>query len=153
MGVPLMNTFKAAKLGLPMSAAMNGVRIFVTSAVMTAPNPPPITTATARSMTFPRTRNCLKPLNMGEDLLSCSEEILAPKDREIGSSGNRVIRRLWEFEGDRPLEYSSTKFQLPNTALANSQQPAAPLKIVLNPPIGIPTFIVFWAEWAYHHKL
>src|SRR5216683_5480342 len=123
MGVPLMNTFKAAKLGLPMSAAMNGVRIFVTSAVMTAPNAPPITTATARSMTFPRTRNCLKPLNMGEDLLSCSEEILAPKDREIGSSGNRVIRRLWEFEGDGASRIF--KYQIPTTKYRFSQQPAA----------------------------
>ena len=35
-----------------------------TSAVTTAPNAPPMTTATARSITLPRRRNCRKPLSI-----------------------------------------------------------------------------------------
>src|SRR5215471_10070208 len=43
---------------------MSGVNRSLTSAVTTAPNAAPMTTATARSRTFPRKMNCLKPLNM-----------------------------------------------------------------------------------------
>ena len=55
----------AEKSGLPTMAAMNGVIRSFTSAVITAPNAPPMTTATARSMTLPRSRNCLKPFSIG----------------------------------------------------------------------------------------
>src|SRR6201995_3256478 len=45
-------------------AAMIGVMMSATSAVTTAPNAPPMTTATARSTTLPRMMNSLKPLSM-----------------------------------------------------------------------------------------
>src|SRR5205814_6784967 len=45
-------------------AAMKGLRMFVTSDVTTVPNAAPMTTATAKSTTLPRSRNFLKPLNI-----------------------------------------------------------------------------------------
>src|ERR1019366_1634815 len=49
------------KLGLPKMALMIGVMRSAISAWMTALNATPITTATARSTRFPRSRNFLKP--------------------------------------------------------------------------------------------
>src|SRR5256885_14892153 len=43
---------------------MSGVSRSLTSAVTTVPNAAPTTTATARSTTFPRTMNSLKPLSI-----------------------------------------------------------------------------------------
>src|SRR5690242_20713679 len=45
-------------------AAMSGVIRSFTNAVTTAPKAPPMTTATARSITLPRSMNCLKPLSI-----------------------------------------------------------------------------------------
>src|SRR6185312_4296705 len=49
------------KSGAPTIAAISGVIRSFTKAVTTAPNATPITTATAKSTTLPRIRNCLKP--------------------------------------------------------------------------------------------
>src|SRR5207244_13536821 len=62
--LPLTVTTIAEKSGLPAIAAMSGMTRSFTSAATTAPNAPPITTATARSRTLPRRRNCRKPLNI-----------------------------------------------------------------------------------------
>src|SRR5947209_16158900 len=43
---------------------IRGVRMSLTSAFTTAPNAVPITTATARSTTLPRSRNCLNSARM-----------------------------------------------------------------------------------------
>src|SRR5579863_3791305 len=51
----------AEKSGLPAIAAIRGVRRSFVNAVTTPPKAAPITTPTARSTTFPRNRNCLKP--------------------------------------------------------------------------------------------
>src|SRR3954447_7516063 len=52
---------KAEKSGVPTIAPSSGVSRSLTSAVTTAVNAVPITTATARSRTLPRRRNCLNP--------------------------------------------------------------------------------------------
>src|SRR6266545_4442107 len=62
--LPFTSNWMAEKSGFPTNAAIRGVIRSFTSAVTTAPNAPPITTATARSMTLPRDRNCLKPFSM-----------------------------------------------------------------------------------------
>src|SRR5438874_7739882 len=62
--VPLTVNSIAEKSGFPTMAAINGVIRSFTSAVTTAPNATPITTATARSRTLPRRINCLKPCNI-----------------------------------------------------------------------------------------
>ena len=56
--------FDGGESGFSMSAAMRGMTKSLTSAVTTAPNAAPMTTATARSKTFPRSMNCLKPCSM-----------------------------------------------------------------------------------------
>src|SRR5579884_3106087 len=61
---PLISNCRAEKSGLPPMAAMSGVSRSLTSAVTTAPNAPPMTTATARSITLPRSRNCRRPFTM-----------------------------------------------------------------------------------------
>src|SRR5436309_15193364 len=63
----------AEKSGLPAMAAIDGVNRSLTMAVTTAPNAPPITTATARSRTLPRITNCRNPLNMAAPLRHCNE--------------------------------------------------------------------------------
>src|SRR2546430_14769092 len=62
--LPLTSRAIAEKSGFPAIAAMSGVRRSLTSAVTTAPNAAPMTTATARSTTLPRRMNSLKPLNI-----------------------------------------------------------------------------------------
>src|SRR5579859_1731543 len=64
MVLPLTVSEKAEKSGLPKIAAISGVRMLATNEVTTAPKAPPITTATAKSITLPRKRNFLKPANM-----------------------------------------------------------------------------------------
>ncbi len=59
--LPLRFIEMLEKSGEPTTAAMIGVNRSLTSAVTTAPNAAPITTATARSSTLPRRMNCLKP--------------------------------------------------------------------------------------------
>ena len=54
---------RAPKFDLPKISAMIGVRRSATSALTTAVKAVPITTATARSTTFPRSRNFLKSEN------------------------------------------------------------------------------------------
>ena len=51
------------KSGTFIIAAMSGVRKSVTSAVTTVPNAAPITTPTAKSTTFPLSKNCLNSLS------------------------------------------------------------------------------------------
>src|SRR5215471_3558544 len=62
--LPLTVNAIAEKSGLPPSAARRGVIRSFTRAVTTAPKAPPMTTATARSITLPRSMNCLKPLSI-----------------------------------------------------------------------------------------
>src|ERR1039458_3058690 len=62
--LPLMVKTVPEKSGLPTTAAMIGVRRSFTNAVTTAPKAPPITTATARSITLPRITNFLKPFSI-----------------------------------------------------------------------------------------
>ncbi len=59
--LPFTSKAMDEKSGFPTMAAMMGVIRSLTSAVTTAPNAAPITTATARSITLPRSMNCLKP--------------------------------------------------------------------------------------------
>src|SRR5579859_6084743 len=54
---------RALKSCLPKIAAINGVSRSLTSAVTTAVNAVPMTTATARSTTLPRKMNSLNPLS------------------------------------------------------------------------------------------
>jgi hypothetical protein len=54
--LPLIVKESRLKSGSPKIAAMSGVSRFSTNAAMTAPNAAPMTTATARSTTFPRIR-------------------------------------------------------------------------------------------------
>src|SRR4051794_3410473 len=54
----------ALKSGLPTIAAINGVKMFATSEVTSAPNAAPITTATARSTTLPRKMNSRNSFSM-----------------------------------------------------------------------------------------
>jgi hypothetical protein len=60
----LIVNVNAEKSGLPKMAAINGVKMSFTSALITAPNAAPITTATARSTTFPRMTNSLNSTTM-----------------------------------------------------------------------------------------
>src|SRR5579862_7494984 len=59
--LPFIVKLISEKSGLPTRAAMSGVIKSFTSAVTTAPKAAPSTTATARSTTLPRKRNCLNP--------------------------------------------------------------------------------------------
>src|SRR5581483_660523 len=59
--LPLTVKTIAEKSGLPTMAAISGVSRSFTKAVTTAPKAAPMTTATARSTTLPRIRNCRKP--------------------------------------------------------------------------------------------
>ena len=52
------------KLTRPSSNPIGGIRMSLTNDVTIAPNAAPITTATARSTTFPRITNALKSFNM-----------------------------------------------------------------------------------------
>jgi hypothetical protein len=61
--LPLIVKAIAEKSGLPPIAAMSGVMRSLTSAVTTAPKAPPMMTATARSITLPRSMNSLNPLS------------------------------------------------------------------------------------------
>src|SRR4030095_6225443 len=70
-----------------MIAAMSGVSRSLTSAATTAPNAPPMTTATARSMTLPRRRNCLNPFSMMRSpLLLTGRENPARKSIHFGAA-------------------------------------------------------------------
>src|SRR4051812_253655 len=60
---PLTLKKSLLKSGFPPIAAINGVTKLAVNAVTTAPNAAPMTTATARSTTLPRSRNFLNPLN------------------------------------------------------------------------------------------
>src|SRR5690606_34284806 len=87
----------AEKSGAPPASAMIGVIRFVTMELTTAVNATPMTTATARSTTFPRNRKSLKPLSIGKSLLGIGARILEPS-RE-GSEGDG--RPQWK-EGQAP---------------------------------------------------
>jgi len=83
----------AEKSGWPTSAAINGVNESFTKAVTTGPKAPPITTATVRSRTLPRKRNCLRT-GQHEGLLAALR--LARSPRSVTGSGGRcqVSERL-----------------------------------------------------------
>ena len=53
-----------SRFGLPKIAAISGLRIPSRNALITRANAAPMTTATARSTTFPRMMNSLKPLSI-----------------------------------------------------------------------------------------
>jgi hypothetical protein len=59
--LPLIVKKRFEKSGFPPIAAISGVRRSLTNDETVLPNAAPMTTATARSMTFPLIRNCLKP--------------------------------------------------------------------------------------------
>src|SRR6478672_2748153 len=71
--LPLTVKAIAEKSGFPMIAAMSGVSRSFTSAATTAPKAPPITTATARSTTLPRSKNALNPFSIVQLLHSCEK--------------------------------------------------------------------------------
>ena len=62
--LPLIVNVSAEKSGWPKIAAMSGVRMLATNAVITAPKAAPMTTATARSTTLPRMMKSRNPLNI-----------------------------------------------------------------------------------------
>ena len=62
--LPLIVNVRLLKSGFPKIAAMIGVMMSATNAWTTRPNAAPITTATARSTTFPRIRNALNSASM-----------------------------------------------------------------------------------------
>jgi hypothetical protein len=64
MLAPWMVRVSAEKSGFPKIAAISGVMMLVTKEVTTAPNAAPMTTATAKSTTFPRMMNARKPFSM-----------------------------------------------------------------------------------------
>src|SRR5215471_17098540 len=73
-------------------AASSGVSRSLTSAVTTAPNAPPMTTATARSITLPRNRNCFSPFSMALEF--------TPSQAIIGTppcGGTMVIPNSYEI--------------------------------------------------------
>ena len=70
-----MVKLSSPKLGLPMMAAISGVTMFSTSDATTAPNAAPMTTATARSTTFPLRMKSRNPLSM------CAEDTLLADGR------------------------------------------------------------------------
>jgi hypothetical protein len=67
--LPLTVKNRPAKSGLPPMAAISGVIRSFTSAVTTAPNAAPMTTAMARSMRLPFSRNFWKPVMIGPSLV------------------------------------------------------------------------------------
>src|SRR5437764_758606 len=88
------------KSGLPPNAAMNGVIRSFTSAVTTAPNAAPITTAIARSTTLPRSRNERKPFIRSHLVQRDVAERLALPDAPVldtllqrGPRGKRRVTR------------------------------------------------------------
>src|SRR4051812_6411648 len=68
--LPFTSNVRAEKSCFPTIAAISGVKRSLTNDVTTAPNAAPITTATARSTTLPRNRNCLKPFMIASMLRS-----------------------------------------------------------------------------------
>lgn len=62
--LPLSVKYRLEKSGVPPMAAISGVIISLTSEVTMAPKAAPMTTATAKSTTFPRRINCLKSFSM-----------------------------------------------------------------------------------------
>src|ERR1700674_3520869 len=84
----------AEKSGLPKIAAMSGVIRSLTTAVTTAPNAPPMITATARSRTFPRNTNCLKPLSIARLLRTQCIGRHGPLRRSVGLVGREERRDL-----------------------------------------------------------
>ena len=65
----LIVNVSAEKSGLPKMAAISGVRMSATKAVITAPKAAPMTTATARSTTLPRMMKSRNPLNIRPPLV------------------------------------------------------------------------------------
>ena len=87
-----MVNVSAEKSWLPKMAAMSGVMMSATSAAMTAPNAMPMTTATARSTTFPRKQKCLELLEHRASLpcrfaLDLARSRCRPEAREVGAEG------------------------------------------------------------------
>lgn len=62
--LPFITNERFEKSGVLAIAPISGVRRSVTSAVTMVPNAAPITTPTAKSTTFPRSKNCLNSFNM-----------------------------------------------------------------------------------------
>src|SRR3954454_14056744 len=92
---------------LPKIAATRGLIRFSTSEVTIAPNAAPMTTATARSRTFPRMMNSLKPLSMWLPPRNggCTREKVGPQGCQGEGPRRRrphlVPRRLhWVIGGD-----------------------------------------------------
>src|SRR5947209_1944810 len=84
------------KLGLPKMSAMIGVSRSRTRAVTTAPNAAPTTTATARSTTFPRSRNALKSFTIDASKRS--------GDTDRFGAGRRTPRSMRRLEHELQRE-------------------------------------------------
>src|ERR1700692_3017729 len=88
------------KSGLPMIAATIGVNRSFTRAVTTAPNAAPITIPTARSTTFPRSKNALKSLAIRSPCLEVSPvRAGALRSQRIFAACSDVLLRTFQ-EGD-----------------------------------------------------
>src|SRR5437016_2783161 len=96
-----------------MIAAISGVMMFPTSEATTAPNAVPITTATAKSTRFPRSRNCLNSLNIRAPLLVGRSEIsnLVRRGRSTASFNILVLHEKVNRQLDRPLDEQGVRHQ------------------------------------------
>src|SRR4051812_22399868 len=84
-----MVKLRLEKSGLPKIAAMIGVIRSATRAATSAPKAAPITTATARSTTLPRSRNALKSLSIIPTASPAGGKVLRLR---LGSHGDRHAR-------------------------------------------------------------
>src|SRR3954453_5974550 len=78
---------RSPKAGCPPTAAISGVTRSLTSAVTTAPNAAPTTTAMARSTRLPRNRNCRKSLSIGGPYWRADSLRSPPMDLSIFFAG------------------------------------------------------------------
>src|SRR5438309_3884888 len=103
----------AEKSGAPPARAISGVTRFFTTEFTTAPKATPITTATARSSTFPRRMKSVKPLSIGQTLhrylLSQGTDPIPPTINHVGArhtGSDRDSPRLTRVGLQRPVSIS-----------------------------------------------
>src|SRR5436190_4139787 len=141
----LIVKLRLAKLGLPKMAAISGVMMSATKAATTAPKAVPMTTATARSTTFPRRMNCLNSFGNGDpprghrdDRGGYPTPMMASMDGPVvilggGSTGEAAAGALRSFEPQTPITLVEERL----VGGECSYYACMPSKALLRPPEAI----------------
>ncbi len=87
-----MGVLNAAKTFFPTANDMSGIIILLTRLVTIAPNAPPITTATAKSIILPLVINFLRPF------VTSSLQIVAPNSKFKMENGELKIFLIFNFQ-------------------------------------------------------